>query len=338
MAAYTVPQCRSQNSQINKKAQIHTHGRSLSAKLNVLYVFHPYLLMLKRTFISLYILLISLMAIHSLYGMIVSDVTGELIAWAGAAFSSLSVLLYFCWLFNPKVARTKAHYPSMSAMTAAGLCVVSLGSWCESRWLLLPLFYASISLTGWLLYDYWYSNLNRSQSKSIAYGEQLPSFQLQNYHGGLVPSDHFLDSLTIFLFYRGNWCPLCTTQIQELALKYQQLHERGVKVALVSPQPHVESAKLANKVNVPFYFLVDVKSKVAKMLGIYAKNGVPLGLELLGYDQNTLMPTLIITDKKNTIIHCDETQNYRVRPEPETLIKAIDEYLLKANSTAKSNS
>lgn len=284
--------------------------------------------MFKRVFISLLVLAVLFMAAHSLYGIKMSESAGEVIAWAGAAFGSLSVFLYFCWLFSPKVARTKAHYISMTVITSSGLAIALLGSWCLSQWLMCPISYATASLVGWILYDYWYSRLDRSNSDKLAVGKTLPSFRLQNYHGGLVPSDHFIGQITVFLFYRGNWCPLCTTQIQELAEKYRELIDRGVKVALISPQPHVESAKLADKVKVPFYYLVDVQHQVAKQLGLYHQSGVPLGLELFGYDINTVMPTLIITDENNTIIYCDQTENYRVRPEPESILKAIDEFVL----------
>jgi hypothetical protein len=56
-------------------------------------------------------------------------------------------------------------------------------------------------------------------------------------------------------------------------------------------------------------------------LNIFAKNGLPAGIQVLGYDSDTVMPTVILTDEKGKIIHSDLTSNYRVRPEPADLIK-----------------
>jgi beta-lactamase superfamily II metal-dependent hydrolase len=35
------------------------------------------------------------------------------------------------------------------------------------------------------------------------------------------------------------------------------------------------------------------------------------------------MPTVIITDKQGTVVWTHETDNYRVRPEPETFLEVI---------------
>ena len=49
-------------------------------------------------------------------------------------------------------------------------------------------------------------------------------------------------------------------------------------------------------------------------------------MELLGYDPDTVLPTVIITDASGKIIFVDLTDNYRVRPEPETFIQVLKEY------------
>lgn len=42
---------------------------------------------------------------------------------------------------------------------------------------------------------------------------------------------------------------------------------------------------------------MDYKSKVAKQLGILAENEIPARFQVLGYDSDIVMPTVIITDK-----------------------------------------
>lgn len=57
-------------------------------------------------------------------------------------------------------------------------------------------------------------------------------------------------------------------------------------------------------------------SELAKKWQLLSKNGLPSGLQVLGYDSDTVMPTVILTDACGKIIYSDQTSNYRVRPEP----------------------
>ena len=118
-------------------------------------------------------------------------------------------------------------------------------------------------------------------------------------------------------------------QIKEISAEYEALDRLGINTVLISPQPHQQTKKLTDKFKFNFHFLVDYKSKVAQQLGIFAKNGIPTGFQVLGYDSDTVMPTVVITDKRGKIIFADLTDNYRVRPEPEVFLKIIKESISK---------
>lgn len=49
-------------------------------------------------------------------------------------------------------------------------------------------------------------------------------------------------------------------------------------------------------------------------------------LQPAGHEADTVYPTVIITDADNKIIFADLTDNYRIRPEPETFIRVLDEF------------
>jgi hypothetical protein len=49
---------------------------------------------------------------------------------------------------------------------------------------------------------------------------------------------------------------------------------------------------------------------------------------MLGYDSETILPTVVIADGEGKIILADQTDNYRIRPEPETFLRAFDEHAL----------
>lgn len=220
-------------------------------------------------------------------------------------------------------ARTSRLLPVYTGSVVVGTAIV----WYSVSAGLLPDSYiiiGSTSLAFWLLYIFWYSYFSARDHDNLKPGNQLPNLTFLGKGDVEVSTVDFSGQKVIYLFYRGNWCPLCMAQIREISEQYRSLKDRGVEVVLVSPQPHRYSEGLARKMSVDFHFLTDKKNKVARLLGLDAKNGVPFGMELLGYDSETVLPTVIITDETGKIIFLDQTDNYRVRPEPATFLKAFD--------------
>ncbi len=185
-----------------------------------------------------------------------------------------------------------------------------------------------LALAGWLgfiIYVYWYSSFGHPSSESLQVGRNLPAFELRNVAGEMVSSASLAEEPMIWIFYRGNWCPLCMAQIKELVAEYQEIQELGVRVALISPQPHKFTMSLARKFSVPFYFLTDEGNRAARLLGIAHEDGLPTGLQALGYDSETVLPTVIITDAGGKVLWSHQTDNYRVRPEPSLYLQVLRE-------------
>lgn len=183
--------------------------------------------------------------------------------------------------------------------------------------------YALTTFAGWLLYLNWYSVLPKRNEDILKKGSTLPELIFEDATKSPISTHSFSGNKVLYMFYRGNWCPLCTAQVREIAEQYRKLDELGVKTVLISPQPHGYSANIAKKYDVPFLFLTDPKNRAAKIIGIFHKNGTPMGLEVLGYSSDTVLPTVVITDEKGEIIYSDQTDNYRVRPDPETFLKVL---------------
>lgn len=105
--------------------------------------------------------------------------------------------------------------------------------------------------------------------------------------------------------------------------RYKQLDALGVRVALIAPQPHENTVGVSKTYGAKFDFLTDEGNAAARTLGIEHRNGLPMGMQALGYDSDTVMPTVIITGKDGKIVWTHETDNYRVRPEPETFLEVL---------------
>ena len=242
---------------------------------------------------------------------------GELsLAWVGVVVAIAPLVVFLMSLVVIRRPRTwRNEYP---ILIGAVLGTLMAFIYFESPAAWLALF---VGLIPAFVYVYWYSVLDRGGS-SITVGGRLPELELVDAEGRAVsptPGKHGL-----YMFIRGNWCPLCMAQVKELAADYRELERRGVEVFLISPQSEKHTKALAQRFDVPIRFSVDVGNKAARKLGIEHIGGVPFMMEPLGYESESVLPTVILVDPDRRILFADLTDNYRVRPEPSTFLAVLD--------------
>lgn len=278
-------------------------------------------MLLKSVYVMIYIVGANAIAVWAAY-QLYADGIG--MGWVGVLLSYLPGAMLFNYITVTKsLPRTSANL-SVITFTILYGTILTFIAWAQNSLEgLLPLILGASGLLAWLLYVFWYSRYGTRDGTELQIGNPLPAFELEDEQGNTVNSSQFLGRPALLLFYRGNWCPLCMAQIKEIAGQYRQLADKGVQIVLISPQPQKHTQKLAQQFDVPFTYLVDAGNKVARQLHIAAKNGLPFGMQLLGYDSDTVMPTVVITNDEGKIIFADLTDNYRVRPEPETFIRAL---------------
>lgn len=279
--------------------------------------------LLKSFYISAYATFVVLGAAYALFRLNQGPLD---FAWAGFAVTTLPFALFLIRaMLLRNTARTEARLPVYMAITFAGVATSAWAVMTRDADV-LGLLLAGVGGLGFGLYNFWYSRFGRSASTQLEVGSTLPDFHFATAQGATLALSQLEDESSYFLliFYRGNWCPLCVAQIKELAGEYRQLAKRGVEVLLVSPQPVQKTAALAKSVDAPMRFVTDVDGAAARALNIVSVLGTPAGLQALGYDSDTVLPTVVLTDSTRKIIWRDETDNYRVRPEPATFLKVLD--------------
>lgn len=283
--------------------------------------------LLKSIFVSLYM---TAAMVATVYAVQMLLETGAIVTWGGVILVYGPFLAVLTWLLLFRnVARTSAHFPALIVLGVMGV-VGSTAAYVQGGSPTASLL-AVGGLILFLVYAYWYSSFGARHSNRLVAGNMLPSFELRNAEGELISSTSLLDKPTIWLFYRGNWCPLCMAQVKEIAAHYRELDTLGARVALVSPQPHKNTVSLAGRFDVNFDFLTDDGNGAARTLGIAHDHGLPMGMQALGYDSETVLPTVIITETGGRILWVHETDNYRVRPEPETFLAVLREHGIAAS-------
>jgi peroxiredoxin len=275
---------------------------------------------LKSLFILPAVLISVVLLFFALFQLVTSE--HERTAWAGAAISALPLPFLILRLMIKPVERTSENLPLLLMLSAVGVMLPAWEQFIEGVAGWGPLSVALVNAGIMLLYVFWYSRFGRIESMQLGVGNKLPEFSLRDPAGNEVGSADLSGSPAVLLFYRGNWCPLCMAQIREIVSRYQEMDDLGIKVLLISPQPDVHTKHLAGMHDVPFHFLIDAENRLAESLGIAIDNGVPVGVPG-GYDPNTVMPTVVVTNASGTIVFSDQTDNYRVRPEPDVFLAIL---------------
>lgn len=239
------------------------------------------------------------------------------LAWVGALIAIVPLVSFMSSLVLIKRARTFRNQYLMLAAALLGTAMSLIGFESPASW--YALFLGAIPT---FVYVFWYSVLDRSVPTVLEVGATLPEFELRDGDGNaVVPSE---GKHRLYMFIRGNWCPLCMAQVKEIASEYRELEARGVEVFLISRQPAANTRSLARRFDAPIRFCVDEDGQLAQRLGIEHVGSLPFLMEPLGYDADSVLPTVVITDPNRRIIFADLTDNYRVRPEPSTLLAALD--------------
>ncbi len=276
---------------------------------------------MRRWFITLYLLFLA--------GLTVAAVVlffAEIHPWsaAGLLIAAGSVLAFFVWLLTVKPPRTSAHPLPVTFGAASGAALAMVADWrygTDVVWLIPATF---VVLVGWIAYLKWYSRLPAPGAAPKA-GDRLPLLTLSDPAGREVSSAELAGRPAVLLFYRGNWCPLCTAQIREVAGHWQKIAAAGGELWLISSQSADETRKIAERFAIPARFLRDAGNRAAHLLGIEAKGATPAGMALLGHTKDAALPAVIVVNRQGVIRYIEIAANYRLRPEPESYLCMLND-------------
>ena len=271
----------------------------------------------------------------AMFNIVLSILSGALIyltqdnmLWFGAMIAAASGPLYLMLVVGSgRVARTSAKLPLMQLISAAGL-FMALYAFIGMPVRSTTAFFALVVSVLGVVYVQWYvhiySSYNRKKSQSIIKGHALPELPLEQLDGTSTTSASFVGKKTLIVFFRANWCPLCMAQLKEIVDRASQLSALGVQVRFVSNQSVEHSTELAQKLDLPsdFQILFDRDLRAAKRLEIQDEGGTPMGM--VGYPRDTVMATVIALDEEGRVIFGDESDNYRVRPHPDTFMDVFE--------------
>lgn len=226
------------------------------------------------------------------------------------------------------LARTSARLPVIQLLSLAGAALVAYALYARQGpsdligQIALGLTILGVLGVQWFIWVF--SLYGRNKSAGIVKGRALPELALTRLDGTEITSSSFVGSKTLILFFRANWCPFCMNQLKEVRAQAERLQRAGVQVKFISNQGIVNNEKLASKLELPEHFEIfqDTDLRAAKTLAIEDIGGAPAGMP--GYPSDTVMATVIALGADGRVLFGDETDNYRVRPHPDTFLHLFE--------------
>jgi peroxiredoxin len=99
-------------------------------------------------------------------------------------------------------------------------------------------------------------------------GARAPDFALPDGNGRLVRSADLLAlGPLVIKFFRGRWCPYCTTELEAWRDRFGELRQRGALLVAISPQSVRQNGFMASQHALPFPMLRDEGAVLAERFG-----------------------------------------------------------------------
>ena len=272
---------------------------------------------MKRWFISLLVALLVIFFVLYSY-LVLVDYS---LSWLGSWLTSAAGVVYFSGIYTfNKSSNNLGVTKYYSLFFYIGLIVTLYGLYQNPIVIqYFALGSSALLVVMWDKYLNWYS-LFPPRKEKIVLNKVMPNGSLFDMEGSSISIKSLNTSPGVWLFYRGNWCPFCVAQIEELSNEYQEIRKLGYELRFVSTQSLSHSKSLASKLNLKEAFFRDDNGKYLDSIGLLDKAGLPVALEVLGYEKPVGYPAIVISNPKGKVSFIDITDNYRDRPESSFIL------------------
>jgi peroxiredoxin len=171
----------------------------------------------------------------------------------------------------------------------------------------------------------WFALQTKSGGRStsaLQVGQPLPDFHAVDEQGDPVRSTELVGTATVMLFVRGNWCPFCSSQVENLTSHYKNIVDLGGRLIFVTPLPLETTRRVAEFFEVEFDFWLDESLAIARQLGLFHEVAVPVD-HRKEYGADTVWPTALVIDRAGIIRFTELSDHISDRPDPQVLLREL---------------
>lgn len=172
------------------------------------------------------------------------------------------------------------------------------------------------------------------QAKPIKVGETVPNTELKTVKGEpILLNDALGGKPTVLVFYRGGWCPFCTSHLRELNLIRENLDALGYQIIAIAPEGQTEVDVTIEQQGVDYTILSDSMGESIIAFGLafkvprekavdYADKGRKLARSVETNDYMLPVPAVFLVDGDGKILFSHYDPNYQVRLSSDELLAA----------------
>jgi peroxiredoxin len=176
---------------------------------------------------------------------------------------------------------------------------------------------------------------SKAPKRALKAGDCAPDFLLPDTSGHTIAlSDLLRRGLVVLSFYRGGWCPYCTTELRAYQALLPEIRALGAELVAISPQTQHHSLLTAGENGLSFPVLSDPGGRVAERFGLnYAVPGAlrklaeRFGQRMTGIngaeDRRLPMPATYVIAWGRCIILAGVHADFRRRLEPVEVLVAL---------------
>ncbi|MFU8812444.1 MAG: peroxiredoxin-like family protein [Balneolaceae bacterium] len=181
---------------------------------------------------------------------------------------------------------------------------------------------------------------NEADVNPLKLGDYVPNISLQGPFGHEENLAELASKKSLFVFYRGGWCPFCTSELNELIGIEDELYRLGIHIVAISPdQPEYLRQSLEDQ-RIGYKLLSDSRMQAARMFGVafrvddrevenMRRNGMDIQARS-GHDHNLLpAPSVFLTNDVGEVVFSFTKADHRDKIDQEMLMAAAHELVNK---------
>jgi peroxiredoxin len=174
------------------------------------------------------------------------------------------------------------------------------------------------------------------EDKLLKAGAVAPAFALPDANGKLVRSTDLLAlGPLVVSFFRGRWCPYCVTELETWRDLFAALRQRGALLVAISPQTVRQNDFTVSQHTLRFPLLRDEGAAVAAEFGAayhvadYMQSyyrSILVNIPFINGEPSWRLPVpaTFVIGRDGIVLWSQGHADFRVRPEPEEVLKALE--------------
>jgi len=175
-----------------------------------------------------------------------------------------------------------------------------------------------------------------NDAKGLSVGTTVPDFSAIDAHNNkFILSENLKKGPVIVIFYRGNWCPVCTQHLGKVQDSLEIIIKTGATIVAVSPERPEKIEKMEEKTGAKFALLYDDGYKISEAFDVDFN---PTKLEKFKYNkflnadiaeahsddsERLPIPATFIISKEGKIIWRHFNPNYKKRASVKEIFLAL---------------